>query len=87
LSEFIKQLKKMASALGATPVTLPGKSITGDVTALLISFTTESSSIWSMAVDPPTKMALAPHFSTVAASLAAILGEIFSESIKPTQIV
>src|SRR5579864_227494 len=45
LSEFIKHEKKIASALGDTPVTFPGNNITGDITDFLIVFTTSSSSI------------------------------------------
>jgi len=79
--------KKMASALGETPVTLPGNNITGDVTVVFTALTTASSSNWSTAVDPPTRIAFAPHFSALEATLAASAGGMFSESSNPTQTV
>src|SRR5208283_4626572 len=83
----MRQEKNIAYAHGDTPVTFPGNNITGDVTAFLIVLTNSSSSIWSTAVDPPTRIAFAPHFSTRAAISAASFGELFSESRSPTQIV
>src|SRR5487761_1860 len=87
LSEFMRQLKNIASALGETPVTLPGNNITGDVTVDFIFVTIDSSSIWSIAVEPPTRMAFTPQFSRTLDSFAASNGLMFSESSNPTQMV
>src|SRR5690606_8305133 len=48
-SEFSKDVNKMASALGETPVTLPGNNITGMDIADLIDNTNLSKSNWSIA--------------------------------------
>jgi hypothetical protein len=56
--------------LGETPVTLPGNNITGMDIVDLIDNTNLSRFNWSIAEEPPTKMADAPRFSTFLATLA-----------------
>jgi hypothetical protein len=84
-SEFRSELNKIASAFGDTPVTFPGNNITGTLTVDFISATVLASSNWSMAEDPPTRIAEAPLSSTVFAIDAASVE--FSESISGRQIV
>src|SRR6476620_4270156 len=67
-SEFNNEVNKMASAFGETPVTLPGNRIIGIEIIVFIDDTNLSKSNWSIADEPPTKIAEAPSNSTLFAT-------------------
>src|ERR671938_670512 len=79
-SELSSELNKIASALGDTPVTLPGNSITAILIVNFISATSLASSNWSMADEPPTRMADA-HLSSTFFAIDAAVFVAFQESI------